>query len=1185
MIKNFTLTVLFCLSITGGLLAQRSPDPALTYLRTHYAELGLEAADVDELRVTDNYLSPNGARHVYVEQRLHGLPVFNAQASLHYKGDRLVHKTNGLAANLASVPAPAPALSAQTAAANAAVAVAPAFGRPVAIGSRNGEELFAWPAVSDQPLRVRRGYLATATGLRLAYEVTVDRYNDHDDHWTILVDATDGTVLEQHNAVVKCSFGNQLHHHATTPPAADRKPTVVTRQKSSANDGAAYRVFAFGLESPNHGERTLEVNPADSVASPFGWHDTNGQPGPEFTITRGNNVYAYPDRDDDNEPDNLVPADGGDSLQFDFFYEDEASLDTLLPAAVTQLFYTTNIVHDWLHYAGFDEAAGNFQRRNYTDDGRDRDFILAEAQDGADLNDGEHNGNANFFTPNDGFSPRMQMFKFNRSSASVLSATHPASATGPYVTGDASFGGEIDETPLTGQVVYSAPADACAAVSEDVDGKVALITRGTCEFGTKILNAERAGAIAVIMCNNVAENDPSGRGGTIRMGPGADGGFVTIPAVFLSLENCVPLRTAIEAGDSVSVTFQDLSPGPLDGDFDSGIVAHEIGHGVSNRLVGGPGRSNCLRNDEQMGEGWSDFFALAYAPRAVTATPDGSEARGIGTFATDQATTGRGIRRQPYSTSRAVNNYTYDDVIWSGDAPHPLGEVWASTLWDLYWAMVDDYGFDDDLYTGSGGNNLAVQLVVEGLKTTKCNPGLTDGRDGILAADEFLNDGANVCRIWEIFAARGIGFSAEQGSTADRTDNRQAFDMPPSCIGGVQLVKQVDKPTVDAGEDITITLVATNYSDDDSGKIQVTDNIPAGLTVDQSSIRGAASFNLEDGRLVLELDNIAPEEQQTVRYTATTDPELASRVSLFDDIEEVEDKWEAVDNTENPDDPTIEFNAFWEISDTMPFRGEFSYFVLNTPFPQNQALQLIDPVELTAGSRPALRFFTAYQTEAGWDAGIVEVSTNGRTWDKVDGKLVRGAYDGEISPDGLASLQGVSSFWGDSDGYREIVVDLSDYAGESVFIRFSFQSDAAARVRGWWIDDIQIIDNVVNYDAPATLVSAAGDNFTTTAGDLGTLVFGDVLDNTDDPLLGQTEVKVFPNPAENFVNVAVSAQNAGEATVDLLSVDGRLLSSQRLRLLPGDNQTTLNTGAVPAGLYLIRVTGAERISTTKVTIN
>ncbi|KAH6596676.1 hypothetical protein BASA61_003370 [Batrachochytrium salamandrivorans] len=49
-----------------------------------------------------------------------------------------------------------------------------------------------------------------------------------------------------------------------------------------------------------------------------------------------------------------------------------------------------------------------------------------------------------------------------------------------------------------------------------------------------------------------------------------------------------------------------------DGGFDNGIVIHEYGHGVSNRLTGGSATSGCLRTAEArgMGEGWGDALAL-----------------------------------------------------------------------------------------------------------------------------------------------------------------------------------------------------------------------------------------------------------------------------------------------------------------------------------------------------------------------------------------------------------------------------------------------------------------------------------------------------------------------------------------------------------------------------------------------
>ena len=47
------------------------------------------------------------------------------------------------------------------------------------------------------------------------------------------------------------------------------------------------------------------------------------------------------------------------------------------------------------------------------------------------------------------------------------------------------------------------------------------------------------------------------------------------------------------------------APNPdRDGDVDNGIIAHEFGHGISNRLTGGPANSSCVGNAEHGGEGY-----------------------------------------------------------------------------------------------------------------------------------------------------------------------------------------------------------------------------------------------------------------------------------------------------------------------------------------------------------------------------------------------------------------------------------------------------------------------------------------------------------------------------------------------------------------------------------------------------
>lgn len=1172
--KRFSTLFTLLLVLCAAAVSAQDSQLALDYLQAKFPDLGLEAEDVLDLTVTDDYTS-GSVRHIYVAQGYQGVPIFNAQAILHYRGTSLIHSSNRFQANLAAEElSTAPALSAQSAVGKAVETLAATFGTATPIGTDGDAQLFRLTSVSPKPIRARLVFLPTAKdGIRLAWDVTVDQQGTHSDYWSFMVDAADGNILAQHNHVLKCNFASRPHTHnyatgcaevatAAAAPAA----TLVT-----VEDGSSYNVFPFGTESPIHGPRVKVSEPADEVASPFGWHDTDGIAGPEFTYTRGNNVFAFPDRDNDNSPDPGGFFEGGDSLDFDFYFDLNGDLDTLLPAATVQLFYTTNAIHDWLHYAGFDEASGNFQEENYTGNGAGNDAVSAQVQDAANLTgDAEGINNANFATPPDGSSPRMQMYKW-RSSASLLTANFPAEVEGVFTTGT-GFGPVIASVPTTAEVAYSEPAEGCTAFTNDLTGKIALITRGTCEFGVKVLNAENAGAIGAIVCNDAPLSDPD-RGGTINMAPGAVGAQVTIPNVFVSRENCVALRTVLDAGDSLHVTLQATAALFVDGDFDAGIVAHEFGHGVSNRLVGGPNNTNCLFTDEQMGEGWSDFFTLASTPQTLVPNPNGTEGRGIGTYADGSGLNGAGIRRKRYSTDFAVNNFTYDNIITSG-VPHPLGEIWATTLWDLYWAMSDEYGFDEDLIQGTGGNNLAVQLVVEGLKFTDCGPGLIDGRNGILAADLAINNGANQCLIWDVFARRGMGFSATAGSPNDRTDGFEAFDRSPYCIGGVQAVKEASAATVEAGENVTFTIRVTNYDSMMANNVVIVDVIPEGLSIDEATISGSP-FNISGNTITFTPGDLEFDDNQTIRYTASTDIELGSTTSFFDGSEDGDDNWELL---------SLTGDFLWEQADTTPFEGDFSWYIVNTALENDQVLQTVEALPVV-GDQPGLRFFTKYETEAGWDAGIVEVSTNGTTWSKIDDKIIRGRYRGEVDENGNANLVGAGSFWGNSEGFQEIIIDLAEFAGQDIFFRFRFLSDAEARGRGWWVDNIELLD-MVNYNGELTVTADDFPTFTTSIADFGVLaVGGDMGDNTNDPILGQTEVSVFPNPAADFVNVKITSERAGNATVRILSVDGRSVYNQSLTLLPGGVTTNISTAALPAGVYLVQVTGASQVSTTKLTIN
>ena len=113
-----------------------------------------------------------------------------------------------------------------------------------------------------------------------------------------------------------------------------------------------YKVFA---NHPGVSAQGVVSGPgAGSTYSPVGWVTSN--------TTIGNNVDAYLDRDNNNAADtNGRPMSATKNFVFDFTLTDAPTTTTNQMAAVTNLFYLNNVIHDKLYRHGFTEAAGNFQ--------------------------------------------------------------------------------------------------------------------------------------------------------------------------------------------------------------------------------------------------------------------------------------------------------------------------------------------------------------------------------------------------------------------------------------------------------------------------------------------------------------------------------------------------------------------------------------------------------------------------------------------------------------------------------------------------------------------------------------------------------------------------------------------------------------------------------------------------------
>mgnify|MGYP002786944041 CR=1 FL=1 len=973
--------------------------------------------------ITDEIKSKhNNVTHLYLRQAVDGVEIINVNLSIAILNSKVIHMVGKV---LDQIERPAKGMSASLSGEQAVQASATHLGltvgalQRVAQSNAKASTVFYNAQLSMEPIPVKQVlWLSSKNELHLAYDLSIYPPGEHE-WWSLRVDAQSGEILEQGNWVVKCSFDE---------PRIHENPTFVhSRTKElSVNSGGQYNVFAMPVESPNHGERSLVSSPFNPTASPFGWHDTNGMIGAEFTITRGNNVYAYEDADANNLPG--YSPNGGSTLVFDHNYSSNGNPDNYRDASITNLFYWNNIIHDVLYKYGFDEASGSFQQRNYTGSGLGNDYVLAEDMDGSGTN------NANFGTPPDGSSPRMQMFLWLSGGSAELVINTPIGVDGSYAAIGAGFGPSLIGNSKSGELVLmndatANPTLACGTLTNGValNGKIALVDRGVCSFASKVKAAQDAGAIAVIVINSAEAGD-----NLITMGNADPPLTITIPSMMVGYTTGSLIKAALPG---VTVTLVD-NRFYLSGGFDNGIITHEYGHGVSNRLTGGPSNADCLVNAEQMGEGWSDYLGLMLTMKEGDA---GEMSRGIGTYAIGEPISGNGIRPAPYTTNIAVNAYTYASVADENNIsqPHGIGFIWCSMLWDMTWKFIERYGLDPDIQNGTGGNNMALQLVMDGMKLQPCSPGFVDGRDAILLADQINNGGANQDIIWEAFARRGLGASANQGSSGDRFDGVEAFDVPLA----LQMDAEVDLAVAQAGDELTYEIDIQNIFSTDQSNVFIESTIPQGASIVEGSLSEGSIFT--EGVVQFSTELFSGLSSISLSYKVTIDSETPLTQTLFYDGQEAgASKWML---------QNLVGTSGWRYTAANVFDGSKVWFAPNANTASDLVLRTTFPIEIENGSK--LAFWHSFDTESAFDGGVVEISNNGgSTWMDADAAMIQNGYNDFITSDSY----GRKAFAGRSGGYIKTIIDLSQSSGSSILLRFRFLSDSGVGVDGWRIDNVYI---------------------------------------------------------------------------------------------------------------------------------
>jgi extracellular elastinolytic metalloproteinase len=1056
--------VLLALFSISTIQAQEVTEKSVQYLiKTNAAQLHITTTDAGNASISSYFTDAGtGILYTYIQQTWKGIKIHNTIITAAFRNNKLLYTSGKFVNDIASkAGAFVPSIPAEQAVMRSAQHLQLA----TPLNLQTVEDKF----ISDKMIILSSAGIARQNitaelfwvtddelkTVKLAWNINID-VAASSDWWNVRIDALNGNVIDKDNWTVheripgitddnnnKTSFSGSLNNNNTITTEKNKThnyflPTTVTN--------GAYHVVRFPGESPSGGTVGLDNEPwlkagAGNNAITHGWHYDGTT---DYTITRGNNVFAYLDILNTNTasltnfPDTSTTVIPSLSFVHPPNFTNQPANTTNRKFAIDNLFYWNNLMHDVMYQYGFNEVSGNFQSDNLGRGGAGNDHVRAEAQDASGTN------NANFSTPADGGGGRMQMFLF--SPVPNLVVNTPANIAGIYSAVESDFSTNnklINTGPRTGDVVYyndnaaGTLHEGCAAPVNAIAGKIALINRGTCAFTVKVKNAQDAGAIAVIMVNNIP-GDPITMGGTDNT--------ITIPAIMVSQADGAII--AAQLASNVNVT---MSAGVnLDGDLDNGVVCHEYGHGISNRLTGGRTNASCLANAEQGGEGWSDYFALMMVTNWTTAQlTNGTISRPMGTYVLGQnATTGSGIRTYPYTTNMSVNPHTYADLVNVSTESHYIGEVWTSALWDMTWNIIQQEGsIEPNIYnaTSNGGNAVSLRLVMEGLRLQSCRPGFLDARDAILAADSILYNYRHKCAIWNAFARRGMGYSAVQGNSNSAADQVAAFDVPNS----ITLTKSASPVVIPQGTQVAINLSAKCGCQAPLNNFIIRDTIPVGFSY-VSSTGGTLSGNIV---------TFSPVNFSSTLETKTFTVTIQSTAAGCNVDTSINDNRDG-NVVGGLTSATLAGTSDWEQSNIHSSSPVNSWFAAN---PGATTDFTLTSNAFTAGSLSVLSFKHYFVTENYIDGGRVEISAdNGANW--IDGGpyTVQNGYNTSMnatSPWGnnQKAFGGVS--FGQGNGqFITTIVDLSSFSGQSVRVRLRMRSNAtnagSSTYEGWFVDDV-----------------------------------------------------------------------------------------------------------------------------------
>lgn len=207
--------------------------------------------------------------------------------------------------------------------------------------------------------------------------------------------------------------------------------------------------------------------------------------------------------------------------------------------------------------------------------------------------------------------------------------------------------------------------------------------------------------------------------------------------------------------------------------------------------------------------------------------------------------------------------------------------------------------------------------------------------------------------------------------------------------------------------------------------------------------------------------------------------------------------------------------------------------------------QFVNTIDLTHATTAKVEFYAKWALEDNFDYVQFQISIDGgSTWIPQCGKYTNAGVSGNggVQPNDKPLYDGFETDWVLEE------ISLNDYLGESIKMRFVFESDGGVREDGFYFDDFKVL-----YD----------------------------VDNVGLNNVGAEIFSIFPNPANNEVKV-VKQNGFDRAEVKLVNLDGKTIYSEKV-------SSTLNTVSIPLenlqnGMYFVELVEHNNISRSKLQV-